>query len=334
MSDDEMNQSGESRGSNALLAVPRWLRALRGGASRGVGLLAVWVVLAIVSPNFLTSQNILNILLQSATLAIVAAGVTVTLIAAEIDLSIASVEALAGSVVAVLSVQYGLFWPLAVGLGLFTGIAIGFVNGFFTTRYKMPSFVTTLAMLGIARGLAFVITDGQAVYGMPRGFLWLGQGKIGPIAVPIILAAIVVVAVHIVLSRTRFGLNVYAVGGNAEAARLGGVNVANTKTIVMMLSSLMAALAGVILAARLAAGSGNVAEADLLDAIAAVVIGGTSLFGGVGGMLGTVIGVLLITSIRNGLVLLNIQAFWQLVAVGAVILIAVFLDHVAKGKRA
>jgi ribose transport system permease protein len=291
-------------------------------------------VLAFASPHFLTISNILNILLQGSTLAILGSGVTITLVSGEIDLSIASVEALTGVILAVLVVQQRVWWPVATVFAIIAGGLAGSVNGLFTTRYGIPSFVATLAMLGIARGLAYVISNGVAVYGFPEGLLWIGQGKIGGIAFPIIMAVIVLFALHFVMSRTRFGLNAYAVGGSAEAARLGGVDVARVKMLVMALSGLMAALAGVVLAARLGAGSGNVAESDLLDAIAAVVIGGTSLMGGVGSIAGTAMGVLLIASIRNGLVLLGVSAFWQLVAIGTLILGAVFIDHLTKRLRA
>jgi len=297
-----------------------------------LGLVVVWVVMSILSPYFLTTSNFLNILLNASPLMILAAGVTVTLIAAEIDLSIAALEAFAGAAFAVLAVQIGLPWPAAVACALVGAAGIGLMNGLFVTRVKMPSFVTTLAMLSILQGFAFVITDGTAVYGFPSSFTVLGQGTIAGINTPIVIAVVVVVMVFALLRWSRFGLEVYAVGGNAESARLAGVNVERVKQKVFMLSSITAGLAGLILAARIGAGSGSVAQTDLLDAVAAVAIGGTSLFGGVGTLSGTVIGVLFIASIRNGLVLLNVSAFWAQVAIGSVILLAVFLDHLAKGR--
>jgi ribose transport system permease protein len=317
-----------------LLGLLARLRARSAGASTGLGLIAIWIVLSFASPYFLTVRNGLNILLEVSTLAILAGGVTVTLIAGEIDLSIASVEAFTGSVLAVGTVQHGVPWPVAIALGLLVGCAAGGVNAYFTTQYGMPSFVTTLAMLGIAQGLAYVVTNGEAVYGLPPQINALGQSSVGPIPTPIVIAVIVLAVVHVVLTRTAFGINVFAVGGNAEAARLAGIDVRRTKFIVLVLSSLLASIAGIVLAARLGAGSGNVAGNDLLDAIAAVVIGGTSLMGGSGSIPGTVVGVILISTIRNGLVLLNVSAFWQIVAIGALILAAVFVDHLAKRVRA
>lgn len=297
-----------------------------------VGLIVVWIVMSTLSTNFLTTSNVLNILLNASTLMILAAGVTVTLIAAEIDLSIAALEAFTGATFAVLVVKAGLPWPVAALVALVAAALIGLMNGLFVSRVKMPSFVTTLAMLSVLQGFSFVITNGTAVYGFPSSFMALGQGTIAGINTPILIAVAVVIIVFALLRWTRFGLEVYAVGGNAESARLAGVNVERVKQKVFMLSSITAGLAGLILAARIGAGSGSVGQTDLLDAIAAVAIGGTSLFGGVGSLTGTVFGVLFIASIRNGLVLLNVSAFWAQVAIGAVILLAVFVDHLTKGR--
>jgi ribose/xylose/arabinose/galactoside ABC-type transport system permease subunit len=313
----------------------RWIQRVRAASaagSTGIGLVLIWIVLAFASPYFLTSKNILNILLQASVLAILAGGQTYALIAAEIDLSVGSVVALVGSVAAILMVTVGTPWPLAVLAALAVGVATGGTAGAFRTRFAIPTFVTTLALMGIARGIALVITNGESIYGLPRGFRWLGQGHIGPIPVPIVIALVVLTVLHLLLSRTTFGLNVYAVGGNAEAAGLAGVHVGRIRMIVMVLSGLCAAVGGVVLASRLGSGSGTVGEDLLLDSIAAVVIGGTSLMGGVGTITGTVIGVVLIASIRNGLVLLGVSAFWQMAAIGALILIAVFLDYLAKGS--
>jgi ribose/xylose/arabinose/galactoside ABC-type transport system permease subunit len=310
------------------------LRTFGGNQARLLlGLILVWVVMSVLSPYFLTSSNFLNILVNASTLMILAAGATVTLIAGEIDLSIAAMEAFIGSAFAVLVVQQGLPWPLAAAIVLAGAAGIGVINGVFVTRVKMPSFVTTLAMLSILQGFALVMTKGSAVYGLPNGFTVLGQGTIAGINTPIVIAVVVTVIIFAMLRWTRFGLDVYAVGGNANAARLAGVAVERVKQKVFILSSVTAGIAGLVLAARIEAGSGSVAQTDLLNAIAAVAIGGTSLFGGVGSLTGTVLGVVLIGSISNGLVLLNVSEFWEEVAIGVVILSAVFLDHIAKAPR-
>jgi ribose/xylose/arabinose/galactoside ABC-type transport system permease subunit len=318
-----------------LPAVLAWLRSLRRRqsiASTVIALALIWLGLSVASAHFFTVENISNILLQSSPLGLIAGGMTLALIAAEIDLSVGSVVALIGSMVALLTVGYHVPWPLAVAAAMVAGVAVGLVNSWFTTRLGMPSFVATLAMLGIARGGALLLTNGQSIYGLPPGFDFIGQGKVGPVPFPVVIAGAVLAAMHFLLTRTRLGLNIYGVGGNAEAARLAGVDVRHTKVIVLVLSAVMASLAGLIVAARLDAGSGTVGEDLLLDAIAGVVIGGTSLLGGVGRISGTVLGVVLIASIRNGLVLLNVSAFWQQVAIGSIILLAVSLDHLAKGR--
>jgi ribose/xylose/arabinose/galactoside ABC-type transport system permease subunit len=312
-----------------------WLRRLRqrqSTLSTLIPLVLLWIALTIASPHFLTFDNAVNVLLNAAPLALIAGGMTLTLIAAEIDLSVGSVVALVGSLAALLSVNFGAPWPLVLLGAIAAGAVVGVINGWFTTRLGMPSFVATLAMLGIARGVALLITQGKPIYGLPDAIAWLGQGEIWIVPVPVVLAALILVALHFALSRTRFGLNVYAVGGNPEAARLSGVDVPGVKMAVLVLSAVLASVGGIILAARLNAGSGTVGADLLLDAIAAVVIGGTSLLGGVGKVTGTVLGVLLIASIRNGLVLLNVSAFWQQVAIGALILLAVSVDYLAKGR--
>ena len=312
-----------------------WLRRLRqrqSTLSTLIPLVLLWIALTIASPHFLTFDNAVNVLLNAAPLALIAGGMTLTLIAAEIDLSVGSVVALVGSLAALLSVNFGVPWPLVLVGALAAGAFVGVINGWFTTRLGMPSFVATLAMLGIARGVALLITQGKPIYGLPDPIAWLGQGELWIVPVPVVLAALILAALHFALSRTRFGLNVYAVGGNPEAARLSGVDVPGVKMAVLVLSAVLASVGGLILAARLNAGSGTVGADLLLDAIAAVVIGGTSLLGGVGRVTGTVLGVLLIASIRNGLVLLNVSAFWQQVAIGALILLAVSVDYLAKGR--
>jgi ribose/xylose/arabinose/galactoside ABC-type transport system permease subunit len=312
-----------------------WLRRLRqrqSTLSTLIPLVLLWIALTIASPYFLTFDNAVNVLLNAAPLALIAGGMTLTLIAAEIDLSVGSVVALVGSLAALLSVNFGAPWPLVLLGAIAAGAFVGVINGWFTTRLGMPSFVATLAMLGIARGVALLITQGKPIYGLPDAVAWLGQGELWIVPVPVVLAALILAALHFALSRTRFGLNIYAVGGNPEAARLSGVDVPGVKMAVLVLSAVLASVGGLILAARLNAGSGTVGADLLLDAIAAVVIGGTSLLGGVGRVTGTVLGVLLIASIRNGLVLLNVSAFWQQVAIGALILLAVSVDYLAKGR--
>jgi ribose/xylose/arabinose/galactoside ABC-type transport system permease subunit len=297
-----------------------------------IALLVIGAVLSLVSPFFLTEANLLNVLLQAATVSIIAAGFTVVLISGEIDLSIGSLIGMTGSVAAVLIIQSGS--PVAVGIaaGLLSGIAAGLFNGLATVMFRIPSFVVSLAMLGMAQGAGLLLTNGRPVSGFPASYSVIGQGRIGPIPIPIIIAAAVYVAVHLVLTRTKFGIELYATGGGRRAAEMAGIRVNRVIVTCFLISGLCAAIAGIVLSSRLDAGNGNFGASNLLDAVAAAVVGGTSLMGGVGSVVGTLAGVLIISVIRNGLVLLNVQAFWQQVAVGAIIVLAVVINQIVRGE--
>jgi len=311
-------------------AVRRFIRT----GSIFLALAILWTGLAFASPYFFTQQNILNILLQSSTVGILAAGVTVVLIAGEIDISVASVQALAATVAATVIITHGGSVVLGMAAGIAVAILCGSVNGYVTIYARVPSFIVTLAMLGIAQGAAFLVTGGQAIGEFPRAYTVIGQGKIGPIPVPVIIAGGVYLLLHLLLAQTAFGVNIYAIGGSRNASRLVGLRVERTIMAVFVLCGALAGLSGLILSARLDAAHGSFGASDLLDAIAAVVIGGTSLFGGSGTVVGTLGGVIIISTIRNGLVLLNVEAFWTQVVVGVVILAAVMLDQVFKGELA
>jgi ribose transport system permease protein len=221
---------------------------------------------------------------------------------------------------------------LAMLAVIILGALVGLVNGLIVTRIGIPSFIVTLAMLGIAHGAALLMTGGYPVAGFPHAYSVIGQGKVGPIPVPVIIAAVVYLFLYLLLRRTRFGVELYATGGGRLASQLAGIRTTRIVFVAFAASGLLAGLGGVILSSRLDAGHGEIGSGDLLDAIASVVIGGTSLMGGVGSVVGTLAGVLIITSIRNGLVLLNVQAFWQEIVVGGIILLAVVIDQVAKGQ--
>jgi ribose transport system permease protein len=297
-----------------------------------IALGVLWVVMAFASPYFFTQVNILNILLQSSTVSILALGITIVLIAGEIDISVASVQALAATVAATVIVTHS----GSVALGILAGIGVatlaGGFNGYFTVYGRIPSFIVTLAMLGIAQGAAFLITSGQAIGEFPHAYEVIGQGKVGPVPVPVIIAGCLYLVFHLVLTQTPFGMNIYAVGGSRNASRLVGLRIERTIVAVFLLSGALAGIAGIILSSRLDAAHGSFGASDMLDAVAAVVIGGTSLFGGSGSVIGTLGGVIIISTIRNGLVLLNVESFWTQVVVGAVILLAVMLDQVLKGE--
>jgi len=295
-----------------------------------IGLFLISAVLSLTSKHFLSIENFLNILLQNANVAVLAVGMTMVIILGEIDLSVGGIEALGCVVAAWMMVYGGLGIIPSILIALVAGTLCGVVSGFFVAYFRFHSFVSTLAMMGISRGFALIYTHGASIYGLPDNFRFIGQGTIGPIGVPVFIAAIVLFLAHLLLTQFPLGNHIYAVGGNIEAARLAGINVGKVKLIVLSISGFCGALAGVIMASRLNSGQGTIGEADLLDTIAAVIIGGTSLMGGVGTIPGTIIGVLVIGVIRNGLNLLGVSSFWQMVAIGAIIICAVLVDEIRR----
>ncbi len=282
---------------------------------------------------FFTTDNILTLLRQASFNAILAAGVSVVIITAGIDLSIGSVWALSSVMMAFACVNWGWAWTLAALVGLGVGLLCGVVNGFGVTILRIPPFVATLGMMSIARGLAEVTTGGFQISGLPDTFQWWGQGDVGSVPVPVLVAVGVIVFTWAILRFTRLGRYIYAVGGNEAAAHLSGVAVRKVKLFAYAYCGLLAALAGLLATARM----GSVRPSDALgyelDAIAASVIGGISLMGGQGSVLGTAIGAALIGVLRNGMVLLDVSAFWQKVVIGAVIIVAVALDYLVWRRR-
>jgi ribose/xylose/arabinose/galactoside ABC-type transport system permease subunit len=336
-----LNKPATDEGSSPTTGTAaQWLRNMgsRGGILESLRLLltviGLWVVLAIISPNFLTASNITNILVNAAPMALAASGLTLVIIAGDLDLSVGSAMALVSTCTALLMVSYGLPWGLALLAGVGLGAVAGFVNGILATALAIPSFIATLAMMSALRGLALVASDGQAVTGVPDAVTELARSSFLGISAVLWVPIVVIPTLAYLLNRTSFGLNVFAIGGNREAARIAGVPIRRTRLLVLTISGLMAGFGGVIFTARLGVGSPIIAEDLILDAIAAVVIGGTSLFGGVGRMLGTVLGVVLIATIRNGLVLLDVSAFYQRLAIGLVILAAAALDALGNRRNA
>ena len=264
----------------------RWpwvARYVRAGAIF-IALTVLWIALSFGSPYFFTYNNILNIFLQAAPISIIAAGFTVVLITGEIDLSIGSAIGLTASVVALVVIRAEV--PIVTGLfiGMGIGLLIGLVNGYITVYFGMPSFVVTLATLGIAQGTALVLTAGRPVSGFPDWYPFIGQGKLfGEIPMAIVIAVCVYAVLFFLLRRTALGVQLYAIGGNREAANLAGVRVNRVLITAFVISGLCGGLAGIVLSSRLDAGHGNFGQSNLLDAVAAVVVGGTSLMGGSGG---------------------------------------------------
>ena len=307
------------------------MRARRFGTL--IGLVLLCAVLWILTPHFLTVSNLLNIVQQTSINAIVAAGMTFVIISGGIDLSVGSIVALSGVVLGtVLQMnQPPLVTPLLAALAV--GMGCGLLNGVLVSFGRLPPFIVTLGMMSIARGAALVFTEGRPVSGFEDGFRWIATGSIGFVPAPVIIMLIVYALAHFVLTRTTFGRYVYAIGGNEEATRLSGVAVRFHKTAVYGVAGLMSAVAAVVLTARLNSAQPIAGMMYELDAIAATVIGGTSLLGGEGSLGGTLIGALIMGVLRNGLNLLGVSSFLQQIVIGGVIVGAVLVDTLLKRHR-
>lgn len=296
-----------------------------------VALVALWVALTFTAPYFFTVQNVVNLLTIASTLSLIGAGLTIVLIAAEIDLSFAAMQAFVGSIAAVLIINHGVPWPLGMALAVAVGTFAGLVSGVVTVVARLQTFITTLAMLGIVQGTAFLLTNGEPVAGFPGGYQYLGTKQIGPLPVAIFVVAAIYVLLYLLLNHTVFGMQIYAVGGNRAAAAAVGISWRKVVIGVLALSAFLASISGLIITARLGAGSGSYGSDDLLVAVAGVIIGGTSLTGGVGTLVGTFGGIMIVVTINNGLVLLNVSQFWQQVVVGIIIMLAVVIDQLTRG---
>tara|TARA_R110002074_G_scaffold11030_6_gene41097 strand:+ start:2298 stop:3296 length:999 start_codon:yes stop_codon:yes gene_type:complete len=306
-----------------------------------IALILTCLVLSIASEYFLTPRNILNVLRQSSINGILAIGMTFVILTRGIDLSVGSVVALAGIIAGSLASTSGTAavaggpYPafIAISVGLMVGAGSGAVSGIIVSWFAVPAFVATLGMLSAARGLTLLYADGRPVPALTDEFRWIGTGDIYGIPMPIVIFAIVFLIAYWVLSSTRFGRHVYAAGGNPHAAEVSGINVRRVRFYVYVISGALAGLAGMILAARTGSALTQAGIAYELDAIAAVVIGGTSLSGGVGRVTGTLIGALLIGVVNNGLDLLGVESYYQQVIKGLLIVAAVMLDQ-ARHKTA
>lgn len=306
------------------------IRFFRDNAGILVGLAVTAVVISIINSDFLSTQNLLNVLRQVSTNMFIAIGMTLVIILAGIDLSVGSIMALAGVVTGGLIAFNGVPIWVAVFAGLLIGVIFGLINGYFTAYKFMPAFIVTLATMNIARGAAYVYTDGKPIRVMSYEFNFIGSGYVGLIPVPVIYMLVIVVIVSLIMNRTKLGRYMYAVGGNIEAARYSGIDTKRVQLFAYTLSGFLAAFSGIVLASRMFSGQPTAGMGAELDAIAAVVLGGTSMAGGRGRIGGTVIGVLIIGVLSNGMNLMGINSFWQYIVKGIVILIAVYVDIVKK----
>lgn len=297
-----------------------------------VGLLALSALLWILTPHFLTISNLLNVMEQTSINAIIALGMTFVILSGGIDLSVGSLVAISGVLLGS-ALHAGLPLPIALIVGLSAGAACGLANGTLIAFGRLPPFIATLGMMSVARGAALVFTEGRPISGFEPAFRMLATARIGMIPLPIVLTVVLYAAAHLVLARTRFGRYVYAIGGNEEATRLSGVAVRFHKTMVYGVSGAMSALAAGVLTARLNSAQPIAGIMYELDAIAATVIGGTSLLGGEGTVAGTLVGALIMGILRNGLNLLGTSSFIQQVVIGIVIIGAVLIDAALKVRR-
>src|SRR5688572_10636138 len=310
-------------------------------------LVVLMAVFAILEPRFLSPLNLFNVMRQVSIVGLLAVGMTFVILTAGIDLSVGSLLALCGLAAAAVAkgglenrfsvgagaeaAGYG--WELALIAAVAVGLAGGYLQGFAITRLKVPPFVVTLGGMSAFRGAALLFAAGGPISGFAPDYTWWGQGRIGPVPVPVIIFILFAVLAHIVLRYTRYGRQVYAVGGNPEAARLSGLNVRRITTSVYVIMGFFAGLGAFVLSARLNSAEAVAGTGYALTVIASVVIGGTSLFGGSGSIFGTVIGALLIGVLLNGLVLLNVNSYIQQIIIGVIIVLAVAFDTFAKSRR-
>lgn len=291
-----------------------------------VGLIVVCIAMMIASPSFLSAANLENVLRQVSINAIVAVGMTCVILTGGIDLSVGSVMALSGTLAAGLMVA-GVNAVAALAIGIAVGLGFGFLNGVFVAFAGMPPIIVTLATMGIARGLALIYTGGYPIDGLPDWVAFFGSGKVFGIQAPVLIMLVVYAIAWLLLDRMPFGRYVYAIGGNEQATRLTGVRVARVKLIVYTLAGLTSALAAIVLTGRLMSGQPNAGVGFELDAIAAVVMGGTSISGGRGAILGTLVGALLLGVLNNGLNMIGVNPYVQNVIKGGIILLAIYISR-------
>ena len=295
-------------------------------------IVAIVIIMGFASPVFLTSKNIINIIRQISINGIIAVGMTFVILTGGIDLSVGAVVAIT-SVITGYFLEQGYFWLTACLIALLVAIVFGTVNGFMVSYVGFQPFIATLASVTMGGGIALAFSDGKPYSIKNPHFLKLGQGYIGSIPIPIIILVVVVTIGIVILKTTTFGRYVFAIGGNKNAAKLSGVRTRRIELMVYVISSLCAAIAGLILSARISSGQPTAGSGYELDAIAATAIGGTSMAGGVGSLTGTVFGFVILGLMTNSMNLLNINSFYQMIAKGLLISLAVFLDMTSKNKR-
>ncbi len=328
MSPTSIESGGAGRSAAGWLGGDFWARF-----GVPLALVAMIVFFTLWSPTFMTDANVMNILRQSSVLAIAAIGATIVLISGGIDISQGAVMALAGIIVVVGIQTMGIPEVPSLILALLGAALVGYVNGVLAERIRIPAFIATLGTALVVRGIGFVYTDGRSI-GFGRGeaasgefIQWLGKGFVGPVPVPVVLMAILYVVAGVAMQRSTWGMHTYAIGSSERAARVAGLKVTRHRIQVYMLAGMLSGLAGVILAGRLGSASPSLGVGIEFDILTAVVLGGTSIYGGKGNMFRTLIGALFLATLTNGLILANVPTFYQQISVGVVLLAALTLDR-------
>ena len=291
-----------------------------------IGFLLLFIILSVVSPQFITFGNLRNVALQTSVNMLLAVGMTFVILTSGIDLSVGSTLAMTSSVAAGLMVTHVPIW-IAVVVALAIGLLAGLLNGIFVAYAGLAPFIVTLGTMTLFRGITEIYTQGTPIFNLPSSFAWLGTAQFAGIPVPVILTVIVLIVAWVILEKSVPGRRIYAVGGNEQVAYLAGVRVKKYLLLVYMISGFLAAVAGLVLTSRLGSAEPTAGTGYELDAITAVVLGGTSLFGGEGTLVGTIIGAAILGVIDNGLNILNVNSFWQDAVRGAIILVAILLDR-------
>ncbi|MBV8377504.1 MAG: ABC transporter permease [Verrucomicrobia bacterium] len=330
MTDDRVPQVSDPAGATAAPSEKKvnleWIR----NVSVLAGAALLFIVFSVLSSSFYQPANLLDILLQSSINTMIAVGMTLVVMTRGIDLSVGSVVGLSSMIAASLLPQNLL---LGIAAGMLVGVVCGLVNGLLIAKLKLPDFIVTLGMLSIYRGFALIYTDGKPIYGIDPIFRAIFAGDLAGIPTPVLLALAIAFLAFLLVRYTALGEQIIAVGGNEEAGRLSGINIDRVKICVYAISGLLASLAGFVLIGRVGAAEPIGGTGFELQAIGAAVIGGASLFGGEGNPLGSLIGALILGALQNGLTLLNVPSFWQLVATGVVVILAVFADQATRKRQ-
>jgi len=323
-----MENTKDLRNRNNILSVKQFFEKF----ATMFGLIAVILIFTILKPRFIGVDNVFNLLRQASINGLLALGMTFVVLTGGIDLSVGSILGAAGIFTALIAANPHIPWEVSIIVGLVIGFILGSVNGIVVSVLKVPAFVATLGMLSVARGITYLATDAQPVPGLSESFQVIGGGDVGIVPIPLIILVVAYAICYFLLYRCKYGRYVFAIGGNEKAARISGVKVRTVRWSVYMIAGVLSALAGIVLTSRVSSGLAAAGTGYEVDAIAAVVIGGTSLAGGKGRLWGTVVGVLIIAALNNGLDMLAVSSYWQLIIKGTIIVAAVVMDSMSNRK--